>query len=72
MGCLNGQEPSLVSWMSSFRCLEIKHSHNTQDVNTSSVFHEDIISYSISIRHEQDNMTNVQTEVQSNKVLFLK
>lgn len=26
-GCLNGQESSLASWMSSCRCLQTKHSH---------------------------------------------
>lgn len=30
MGCLNGQEPSLVSWMSSCQCLKI----HTQDITT--------------------------------------
>lgn len=32
MGCLNGRESSLVSWMSSCHCLKTKHSHNTQEV----------------------------------------
>lgn len=54
MGCLNGQEPSLVSWIA-FHCLKTKHSHNTQEIVSGRFFFYTVLATS----RKQSKMTNV-------------